>query len=47
MRALPRVFISAPMLRHYEPDDESMMKTNVSDFVIAEVFFQLEEIDEQ
>jgi hypothetical protein len=35
------------MLRHYEFDDESMMKTNVFDFVIAKIFSQLAEIDDQ
>ncbi len=47
MKTLKRVFTNASMLRHYEFDDESIMKTNVSDFVIARVFFQLEEIDDQ
>jgi hypothetical protein len=47
MKALKRVFTSASMLRLYELDDESMMKTNVSDFVIARMFSQLEEIDDQ
>ncbi len=47
MKTLKRVFTSASILRHYELDDESMMKTNVSNFVIARMFFQLEEIDDQ
>jgi hypothetical protein len=46
MKTFKRVFTSASMLRHYELDDESMMKTNVSDFVIAKVIFQFEEIDD-
>jgi hypothetical protein len=46
MKTLKRVFTSASMLRHYELDDESMMKTNVSNFVIAKMFSQLEEIDD-
>jgi hypothetical protein len=47
MKTLKRVFTSASMLRHYEFDDELMMKTNVSNFVIAEMFFQLKKIDDQ
>ncbi len=46
MKTLKRVFTNASMLRHYEFDDESMMKTNVSNFVIARMFFQFEEIDD-
>ncbi len=47
MKTLKLVFTSALMLRHYEFDDESIMKTNVSNFVIARMFFQLEEINDQ
>jgi hypothetical protein len=48
MKALKRVFTSASMLRYYEFDDESTMITmNVLNFVIARMFFQLEEIDDQ
>jgi hypothetical protein len=39
--------MSASMLRHYELDDESMMKINAFDFVIADIFSQLVEIDDQ
>jgi hypothetical protein len=47
MKSIKRIFMSASMLRHYELDDESMMKTNVFDFVIAKIFSQLAEIDDQ
>jgi hypothetical protein len=47
MKSIKKVFISASMLRHYELDDESMMKTNVFDFVITKIFSQLAEIDDQ
>jgi hypothetical protein len=39
--------MNASMLRHYELDDESMMKINVFDFVITRIFSQLAEIDDQ
>jgi hypothetical protein len=47
MKSIKRIFMSASMLRHYEFDDESMMKTNVFDFVITKIFSQLAEIDDQ
>jgi hypothetical protein len=47
MKSIKRVFMSASMLRHYKFDDESMMKTNVFDFVITRIFSQLAEIDDQ
>ncbi len=47
MKQIKRVFMSASMLRNYEFDDESMMKTNVFDFVITKIFSQLAEIDDQ
>jgi hypothetical protein len=47
MKSIKRVFINASMLRHYEFDDESMMKTVAFDFVIADIFSQLVEIDDQ
>ncbi len=47
MKTLKRVFTNALMLRHYEFDDESMIKTNVSNFVITRIFLQFEEIDDQ
>jgi hypothetical protein len=47
MKSIKRVFMSASMLRHYEFDDESMMKTDVFDFVITKIFSQLAEIDDQ
>ncbi len=47
MKSIKKVFMSASMLRHYEFDDESMMKTNVFDFVITRIFSQLAEIDDQ
>jgi hypothetical protein len=47
MKSIKRVFMSASMLRHYEFDDESMMKTDVFDFVITKIFSQLAKIDDQ
>ncbi len=47
MKSIKRIFMSASMLRHYEFDDESMMKINVFDFVITKIFSQLAEIDDQ
>jgi hypothetical protein len=47
MKSIKKVFMSASMLRHYEFDDESMMKTDVFDFVITKIFSQLAEIDDQ
>jgi hypothetical protein len=47
MKSIKRIFMNASMLRHYEFDDESMMKTNVFDFVITKIFSQLAEIDDQ
>ncbi len=47
MKSIKRVFMSASMLRHYELDDESMMKINVFDFVITRIFSQFAEINDQ
>ncbi len=47
MKSIKRIFMSASMLRHYEFDDESMMKIDAFDFVIADIFSQLVEIDDQ
>ncbi len=47
MKSIKKVFMSASMLRHYELDDESMMKIDAFDFVIADIFSQLVEIDDQ
>ncbi len=47
MKSIKRIFISASMLHHYEFDDESMMKIDAFDFVIADIFSQLAEIDDQ
>jgi hypothetical protein len=47
MKSIKRIFINASMLRHYELDEKSMMKTNVFDFVITKIFSQLAEIDDQ
>jgi hypothetical protein len=47
LKSIKRVFMSASMLRHYEFDDESMMKIDAFDFVIADIFSQLVEIDDQ
>jgi hypothetical protein len=46
MKLIKKVFMSASMLCHYEFDDESMMKTNVFDFVITKIFSQLAKIDD-
>jgi hypothetical protein len=46
MKSIKRVFMNASMLRHYEFDDESIMKMNVFDFVITKIFSQLAEIDD-
>ncbi len=47
MKSIKKIFMSASMLRHYELDDESMMKIDAFDFVIADIFSQLVEIDDQ
>ncbi len=47
MKSIKRIFMSASMLRHYEFDDESMMKIDAFDFVIADIFSQLVKIDDQ
>ncbi len=47
MKSVKKIFISASMLRHYEFDDESMMKINAFDFVIVDIFSQLVKIDDQ
>ncbi len=38
IKSIKKVFMSASMLRHYELDDESMMKIDAFDFVIANIF---------
>ncbi len=47
MKSIKKVFMSASMLRHYELDDESMMKIDAFDFVIADIFSQFVKIDDQ
>jgi hypothetical protein len=47
MKLIKKVFMNASMLRHYKFDDESMMKTNVFNFVITRIFSQFAEIDDQ
>ncbi len=47
MKLIKKIFICALMLRHYELDDESMMKIDAFDFVIADIFSQLVKIDDQ
>jgi hypothetical protein len=47
MKSIKRIFMNASMLRHYKFDDESMMKINAFDFVIADIFSQFVEIDDQ
>jgi hypothetical protein len=39
--------MNASMLRHYEFDDDSMMKTAAFHFVIADIFSQFVEINDQ
>jgi hypothetical protein len=46
MKSIKKIFMSASMLRHYEFDDESMMKIDVFDFVIVDIFSQLVKIDD-
>jgi hypothetical protein len=47
MKSIKRIFMSASMLRHYELDDESIMKINAFDFVIVDIFSQFVKIDDQ
>ncbi len=47
MKSIKRIFMNASMLRHYELDDESMMKIDAFDFVIADIFSQFVKIDDQ
>ncbi len=47
MKSIKRVFMNASMLRHYELDDESMIKIDAFDFVIADIFSQFVKIDDQ
>jgi hypothetical protein len=47
MKSIKKIFMNASMLRHYELDDESMMKINLFDFIITRIFSQLAEIDDQ
>ncbi len=47
MKSIKRIFMSVSMLRHYELDDESMMKIDAFDFIIADIFSQLVKIDDQ
>jgi hypothetical protein len=46
MKSIKKIFMNASMLRHYEFDDESMMKIDAFDFVIVDIFSQLVEIDD-
>jgi hypothetical protein len=46
MKSIKRIFMNASMLRHYEFDDESMMKIDAFDFVIVDIFSQLVKIDD-
>ncbi len=47
LKLIKKVFMNASMLRHYELDDELMMKINAFDFVIVDIFSQLVKIDDQ
>jgi hypothetical protein len=46
MKSIKRIFMNASMLRHYEFDDESMMKIDAFNFVIVDIFSQLVKIDD-
>jgi hypothetical protein len=46
MKLIKKIFMNASMLRHYEFDVESIIKTNVFDFVIMRIFSQFAEIDD-
>jgi hypothetical protein len=46
MKLIKKIFMNASMLRHYEFDDESMIKINAFDFVIVDIFSQLVKIDD-
>ncbi len=39
MKLIKRIFMNASMLRHYELDDESMMKIDAFDFVIVDYYY--------
>jgi hypothetical protein len=47
LKSIKKNFMSASMFRHYELDDESMMKINAFDFVIIDIFSQFVKIDDQ
>jgi hypothetical protein len=47
MKSIKRIFMNASMLRHYEFDDESMMKIDTFDFIIVDIFSQFVKIDDQ
>ncbi len=47
MKSIKRIFMNASMLRHYELDDESIIKIDAFDFVIIDIFSQLVKIDDQ
>jgi hypothetical protein len=46
MKSIKKIFMNASMLRHYEFDDESIMKIDAFDFVIVDIFSQLVKIDD-
>jgi hypothetical protein len=46
LKSIKKVFMSVSMLRHYEFDDESMMKIDAFDFVIVDIFSQFVKIDD-
>jgi hypothetical protein len=47
MKSIKRIFMNTLMLRHYEFDDESMMKIDTFDFIIVDIFSQFVKIDDQ
>jgi hypothetical protein len=47
MKSIKKIFMNASMLRHYKFDDESIMKIDAFDFVIADIFSQLVKIEDQ
>jgi hypothetical protein len=46
MKSIKRIFMNASMLRHYELDNESIIKINAFDFIIVDIFSQFVKIDD-
>ncbi len=47
IKSIKKIFMNTSMLRHYELDDESMMKIDAFNFVIVDIFSQFVKIDDQ